>query len=252
MRLFYFASKDQHLIQMLSFFRQNIADQNFELHEKIYPPICTDTNRGGGYAGWCNRYKTITDAFSICSPGEYFITSDIDIRYYQKIESDILGIIRGKPSVDLWFQKEGLEIGVNIGFMVIKNSPKIKHFFNVVNDIISANTIVDEQTQQIKINHPRRRYENNIGAGQDHLNDILYNNNKPEYNYINYCMGFDFSWSRLPNRYWHPGLIERENDPCLAIKENGIDRYYPEKIFIHHATCTGNQTEKMKQLKYID
>lgn len=234
MKLFYFYTDDEEYTKLKSLFENNLKDQSVTPFGFEYKKLNKRINRGGGYLGWDNRYKTILKGFEHTELNEYFLCSDIDIRFYKNINLEISDLINKHPHVQLWFQKEFYNHGINIGFMVIKNTPEVKQFFDKTNQLISRSIFTDKDNK-VKIKHPRRKAEGYTGAGQDWVNDTIYYKSIPVKTLEGwYSNHFKIFWNRLPTSFWHP-IFKNTS------KEN---------IVYHHATCEHNINRKIKQLKY--
>lgn len=213
MKIFYFFTTDEPEISSLkTLFKKSVPTDFILRPNPIHNQKFCKTDHGGGYLGWINKFNTIMNGFKETDKNEYFIFSDIDIIYYRSFLPDLNLIIRNQE--DILFQRELVKNGINIGFMIIKNTQESINFFHKTFNIIEKLKYVDSKgCEQIK--HKRGN-----GAGQFVINDIL--NKTPKV----------IKWSKLPTSFWSRSI--------------GLD-YLNENIYIHHANCAGTVEEKINQ-----
>jgi hypothetical protein len=231
LKIFYFATTDERYARMLGLFREGLASQRgLEPFELLKPPLGNQIPRGGAYEGWRNRFELIEHAFESTSEGETFISSDIDVRFYKNMADELSRIMSAEPEPSIWFQRESMKRGVNIGFMVVRNERQTRQIFRAVDEAIRRNLVADE-SGNTTIRHRRRT--RNEGAGQDWVCDIVADSSRRRKGFM-FNERIGFAWSRLPASFWHPGL--------------GQD--FRKDIVLHHATCASEPKEKLKQMGY--
>lgn len=216
MKLYYFFTNDTDTVALKDIFEQSIPSDIEPRPNLINEHIFCKKDHGGGYLGWINKYNTIMKGFAETEQNEYFIFSDIDIKFYKSLLSDIHNITKNQE--DILFQMETTAHDVNIGFMIIRNTEKSKQFWKNIFDIIENIKYVDHNGCE-KIRHRR-----GDGSGQFVVNDVLYSSNPI------------IKWSRLPTSFWSRSI--------------GL-QHLNKNIFIHHANCTYSVEQKINQISDI-
>lgn len=211
MKLFYFYNSSDNILKLKDQFEKSIPGD-------LQPyPIIVDNHfcqeyHGGAYYGWHCKYKTILTGFHNTKQDEYFIFSDIDIKFYSTITDKI------DYHKDIYFQQETpTHSDINIGFMIIKNCKRNIDFWNYANKII-------EECKYISSNNCYKiAHKKGSGSGQFIINDLLKDT-------------FNLYWDRLPLNFWSKSI--------------GIE-YLSKNIIIHHANALYGAKQKLEHLQYI-
>lgn len=174
MKIFYFYDESDSSLKLKDQFEHSLP-KDLEPHHTIIENNFCQKYHGGGYYGWLSKYNTILKGFRNTISDEYFIFSDIDIKFYKSIDISI--------NKDIYFQNETpINNDVNIGFMIIKNCDSNISFWHTISEIVEQNKFIDSNGC-VKINH-RRGY----GSGQFIVNDLLKD-----------C---DLNYEKLPYSFW--------------------------------------------------
>lgn len=234
MKIFY--TYTNNFKELLNNFLQSIRDTDLEYFpvnfDYIYDieeqkKIQRIVQPGGGSQGCKARKNLIDYALMNTQNNEYFIVSDIDIIFYQPIIPYIEALTNSSNCSDIFFQKETdilLEnyqtTDVNIGFMIMKNIPSVKSFW----DSIYQNV-----------------FNNNLWE-QPATNEFIKNN------YITSVESF------IPKNDILPSISILSTDFfCMShIGCNLSDEsLLPRNIILHHATCVLTIEEKLNQFNAI-
>jgi hypothetical protein len=89
------------------------------------------------------KYKLL----NILPENEYFIFSDVDLVVFEdELYNYIKPLLNNTNTTDIYFMKE-TDTSVNIGFMIIKNTQKVKNLFkNIIQDLEKRTVPVLDQT----------------------------------------------------------------------------------------------------------
>lgn len=145
MNIYYFC--DQTFLKMKENFVETMKDEfihNFIFLEKIH----LDKNApGSGVFIWTYKTEMIIKAIKEhLLDNEIIVISDVDIQFFKPV---IPTINEYMQNVDMSFQKEWENSGVNIGFMAIRcNKDTLKFWETVYNDLI-----VSKHWDQGIVNH---------------------------------------------------------------------------------------------------
>jgi len=179
MKLFYFFDNEKDIIKLKDVFESSIPDDLIPHPISFSSSLC-QKHHGGGYEGWLRKYETIMMGFSNTAHNEYFVFSDIDIKFYKNFKIDL--------QKDIYFQTEIPNKNIaNIGFMVIKNCEQTLNFWQQVYNKIEELKYTDDHGCY-KIKHKKGN-----GAGQFVVNDLLENNK-----YLD--------WDLLPLNFWSKSI----------------------------------------------
>ena len=179
MNIYYFWNEEQKILK-------HIFEKSLESHSYLnLKPIELTTKISTSNFGTKDFRKIITEKIdkilqyvfpeNINNP---FIISDIDIQVFQSFEH----ILKQYNNVDIVFQKENRNGGINTGFMLIKNTP------------ITLNLFKD--TLSILMSAPKDKFVNEQGIIQELLYHENYKNMK-RYLFPNEIWAF--SNSPMPN-----------------------------------------------------
>ena len=211
MKIFYFYDDTEDTLKLKHQFETNLPSDLVSCPNLIENNFCQKSH-GGGYYGWLCKYQTVLEGFKQTKTNEYFIFSDIDIRFYST-PTDKISLDK-----DWYFQQETYSgKDINIGFMIIKNCDNSKNFWNEAKKIIEQNKYLSTNGCY-KIQHQRGN-----GSGQFIINDLLY-----KYT--------DLSWDKLSLRFWSGSI--------------GLE-FLSKDIILHHANAVHGMRKKINQLDYI-
>jgi len=97
---------------------------------------------GGGIPTYLYKAQKIKDALDATEEGEVFLFTDVDIQFIGPCRDTILESAAG---VDLVLQMEFEDIGVNIGFVAVRNSPASRAFWQHVHAEIVRTQALDQR-----------------------------------------------------------------------------------------------------------
>lgn len=210
MKIFYFYDSCEDSIKLKTQFENNLPYDLEPFPYVVENNFCQKTH-GGGYYGWLCKYNTVLNGFQNTNKDEYFLFSDIDIKFYKSINSIIL-------DQEWYFQQETANgTDINIGFMIIKNCSNSINFWKTSNNLIEQYKYLSSN-ECYKIKHKKGN-----GSGQFIINDLL-----SDYNHLN--------WGRLPLEFWSKSI--------------GFD-FLSKDIILHHANAVHGCKKKFDQLEYI-
>lgn len=178
----------------------------------------------------------INKYLNLFKDGEVVLFSDIDIKFYGKVKKDLISCLEDK---DICFMKDhnSEEVGRCGGFFAVRNSIKIKSFFQEVINTLSEHDTSDEGVS----------FET---SEQSTINRLL--NERPE-----------VSWSYLPPRYYTHGLyvegiknFSTEDQSGLWWQNKSWEEkgkiYVPDDILVHHANWCGGIKNKIDLLNWVN
>ena len=177
----------------------------------------------------------INKYLNLFKDSEVVLFSDVDIKFYGKIKEDLTSRVEDK---DICFMKDHNSdvVGRCGGFFVVKNSIKIKSFFQEVMATLSSR---DESSEDVSFET----------SEQSTINNLL--NERPE-----------VSWSYLPERYYTHGLYTKGIKNFSAEDQSGLwwqnksweeksNIYVPDDILVHHANWCGGIDNKTNLLNWV-
>lgn len=212
MKIFYFYDESETTKKLKDQFEASLP-KDIEPYPRMVENNFCQKYHGGGYYGWICKYESILSGLENTKENEYFIFSDIDIKFYSTIIDKI------NLKYDIYFQRETpSNDDINIGFMIIKNCESVYNFWNYISLRIEELKFMNNNSCY-RIYHKR-----GYGSGQFVVNDIL-------------KFYSDLSWDKLCYKFWSQSI--------------GYD-YLSTDIIIHHANATNNTKKKLDQLEYIN
>lgn len=124
---------------------QHASEPNaFEMREDFLQDLGVMKNRaGGGVPTYLYKAQKIKDALEEIEPGEVCLFTDVDVQFMapcRKIVEESIG-----DSVDLVLQREFDDIGVNIGFVAMRNTPGCRAFWEHVHAEIVRTQALDQR-----------------------------------------------------------------------------------------------------------
>jgi len=123
---FFFDSNFRRLRDHMVASHQN----EFELMEDFIEDLGVMQNRaGGGVPTYLYKAQKIKNALDTVEEGEVFVFSDVDIQFLGPVRGIVEESIVG---VDLVLQREFEDIGVNIGFIAVRNTAATRAFWKHV------------------------------------------------------------------------------------------------------------------------
>jgi len=115
----------------------------FELREDFIEDLGVMKNRaGGGVPTYLYKAQKIKDALEETEEGECFLFTDVDIQFLRPVQSVVEESIAG---LDLVLQREFEDIGVNIGFVAVRNTPASRAFWQHVHAEIVRTQALDQR-----------------------------------------------------------------------------------------------------------
>lgn len=142
----------------------------FEAKEDFIEDLGVMKNRaGGGVPTYLYKAQKIKEALDAVEEGEVFVFCDVDIHFFAPVREIVEQCIEG---VDLVLQREFEDIGVNIGFLAIRNTPASHAFWG----------------------HIHSEIERLKGLDQRIVNNTLYSQQATE--------EFGLQWGRFPPEVW--------------------------------------------------
>lgn len=176
MRLFFFYDRNfkvlrDHMVSTL----EESGNGGLVLEEDFIEDLGVTKNRaGGGMPTYLYKSTKIREALQKVDEGEIFIFCDVDIQFFRPVEALVLECMG--DSVDLVLQREFEDIGVNIGFMGMRNTAACRAYWDAVNVEI-------KETQ---------------GFDQRAANNVLYSGEAEG--------RFGLRWDRFPMKVWCSAL----------------------------------------------
>lgn len=142
----------------------------FEIREDFIEDLGVMKNRaGGGVPTYLYKAQKIKDALDAVEEGEAFIFCDVDIQFFGPVRQVVEQCV---TDMDLVLQREFEDIGVNIGFLAIRNTPASHAFWG----------------------HIHAEIERLKGLDQRIVNNTLYSNHAAQ--------EFGLRWDRFPTDLW--------------------------------------------------
>ncbi|CAJ1328819.1 unnamed protein product [Effrenium voratum] len=117
--------------------------QLMPVREDILDDLKGNNRAGGGMPTYLYKSAKIRKALDEVEDGEVFLFTDVDVQYFQPVK----GIVeeRMASGVDMIFQKEFEDIGVNIGWMALRNTGPCRAFWDHVYGEISRTQALDQR-----------------------------------------------------------------------------------------------------------
>jgi len=115
----------------------------FQLQEDILDDLKGNNRAGGGMPTYLYKSAKICKALDEVDKDEVFLFTDVDVQYFQPIHQIVEDcMVNG---TDIIFQKEFEDIGVNIGFMAMRNTLACRGFWDYVHAEISRTQALDQR-----------------------------------------------------------------------------------------------------------
>mmetsp|Transcript_33919 Transcript_33919/g.90946 ORF Transcript_33919/g.90946 Transcript_33919/m.90946 type:complete len:282 (+) Transcript_33919:49-894(+) len=187
-----------------------------EVREDFIEDLGVMKNRaGGGVPTYLYKAQKIKDALDAVEDGEVFLFCDVDIQFFAPVREVVEKCMEG---VDLVLQREFEDIGVNIGFLAIRNTPASHAFW----------AHIHSEIERLK------------GLDQRIVNNTLYSQQATQ--------DFGLLWGRFPPEVWASSMafsgkmperllihhanftIERPkaSDPSVKLAQMDMVRKYTE------------------------
>lgn len=235
MRLYFFSSASHHVLKD-EWFLPSLKD-DFELVYEEAEQAC----KNGEFmaAGWLETMLGKVDLILRAireNPGEVFLHSDVDVQFFQPIQSDIEGLMQGKDFVIMRDSPRGVMCP---GFFAGRGTDRLLDLWSRIRDAILP---------------PGKKHD------QDLLNDFVLGEVNPlrvavsriiyratgAYIPVGHrppARPCTVRWDYLPERYYCYGAKTwREWRP-------GTDLQLPSNIMLHHANWTRGIDNKIAQMK---
>lgn len=107
------------------------SGNDFELKEDFLEDLGVMKNRaGGGIPTYLYKAQKIREALASVSENEVFVFSDVDVQFFGRIVQTMTDVM--EHGADLVLQREFEDIGVNIGFMAMRNTEATRGFWEHV------------------------------------------------------------------------------------------------------------------------
>merc|ERR1719399_2436805 len=104
------------------------SGNSFELKEDFLEDLGVMKNRaGGGIPTYLYKAQKITEALASVAENEIFVFSDVDVQFFGEVEEVVRSVM--SDGADLILQREFEDIGVNIGFMAMRNTEATRTFW---------------------------------------------------------------------------------------------------------------------------
>lgn len=157
----------------------------FELCEDFQEDLGVMMNRaGGGIPTYLYKAQKIKDALSAVEEGQVFLFSDVDLQFFAPVQSIVEESVRG---VDLVLQREFEDIGVNIGFVAVRNTAATRAFWEHVHSEIDRTKALDQRV----------------------VNNTLYSGLAKE--------KFGLEWGRFPPEVWASSMSHSGQLPARIV-----------------------------------
>jgi len=145
MKLFFFYDRNFSPLrdQMVASLEECGGAAALSLQEDLLDDLKGNNRAGGGLPTYLYKSAKIRQALSEVEEDEVFLFSDVDIQFFQPVHSVVEECMA--TGVDMILQKEFEDIGVNIGFMAIRNSSACRAFWEHVHSEISRTQALDQR-----------------------------------------------------------------------------------------------------------
>lgn len=141
-----------------------------ELCEDFIEDLGVLKNRaGGGVPTYLYKAQKIKDALEATEESECFLFTDVDVQFLGPVRAIVEEAVKGR---DLVFQREFEDIGVNIGFVAVRNTQGSRAFWHHVHAEILRTQALDQRV----------------------VNNALYSGMAER--------EFSLSWGRFPAEIW--------------------------------------------------
>lgn len=116
---------------------------DFEICEDFLEDLSVMKNRaGGGMPTYLYKAQKIKDALDAVEENEVFLFSDVDVQFFRPVQSIVEASME---NADLVLQREFDDIGVNIGFVGLRNSSSTRAFWTHVRSEIERTQALDQR-----------------------------------------------------------------------------------------------------------
>lgn len=119
------------------------AGQAFCVCEDFLDDLGGNNRAGGGLPTYLYKSSKINKALEEVAEGEVFLFVDVDIQFLKPVRHIVDECMAS--GVDLLFQKEFEDIGVNIGFMAMRNTEACRAFWKYVHGEIVRTQCLDQR-----------------------------------------------------------------------------------------------------------
>lgn len=198
MKIFYFS--DETFLDMKTNFELSFQEE-FDKQFKFIQNLNIDRKKpGSGVDIWKFKTEMIIDAIKQ-NTNEIIIISDIDILFYKPV---IPIVLENMSNMDICFQKEKPNSGINIGFISILCNETTLQFWNDVYEILCNSNRWDQEI----------------------VNDLIY---KHKYN---------IKWKLFPSSIWNwsQGNLNKNiilhHANCVSTKEDKFKQFEYVKNFL--------------------
>lgn len=141
MKLFFFY--DRNFKALRDNMVASLQEGDFELAEDFIEDLGVMRNRaGGGIPTYLYKAQKIKDSLDAVEEGEVFVFSDVDVQFFAPVRSIVEEAAEG---YDLVLQREFRDIGVNIGFIAVRNTPASRAFWAHIHAEISRTQALDQR-----------------------------------------------------------------------------------------------------------
>lgn len=178
------------------------------------------------------------------TPGEVFVFSDVDVRFFQDFSPAVALDLLGDD--DMAFQIGGVEGRVCGGFFVLRVGDAVRELFERVAERLHTGTNPGDEeaiNEELGVVHTRgagrlQRLPGPVSRIGCHLACELALRRRHDDRLV--------SWHLLPTTVWSPGL----SNP--GIWEPGDPLHVPRGILVHHANYTVGIENKHAQLTAVE
>ncbi|CAJ1400981.1 unnamed protein product [Effrenium voratum] len=179
------------------------------VREDILDDLKGNNRAGGGMPTYLYKSAKIRKALDEVEDGEVFLFTDVDVQYFQPVK----GIVeeRMASGVDMIFQKEFEDIGVNIGWMALRNTGPCRAFWDHVYGEISRTQALDQRV----------------------VNNSLYSG---------HAASLGLRWDRWPSSIWASSLAFSGPLPELVVHHAN---------FLVEKAPSANPAPKLSQLRQL-
>lgn len=196
-------------------FVNSLVDTDLLLHEAYVDDLGALPNRAaGGTPVYMFKTKLLLDALDATPEGDYFVITDVDIQFL----GEVLPLVReGIAGRDVCFQREFDEMGVNIGFVAVRNTAASRRFWH---DVLEAVPV-------------------NGGHDQRIVNNMLYT-------------GTNMQWGRFPPQVWASSQAFDGGPPprdVVVHHANWVMRDAP--TYSGNVSTASDPSPKIEQLKEL-
>jgi len=125
-------------------FVSSATGKGFQLWESYVDDLAVNPHRaGGGRNVYEFKTRLVLESLDRVVPGDFLVISDVDVRF---IDDAVVSCINESVlDLDACFQREFVDLGVNIGFMALRRTAPCMAFWQEVERLVLLNGVFDQR-----------------------------------------------------------------------------------------------------------